>query len=109
MAQMTKKQVVYLLLALSGAVGTWYFNLQMADLSQFFVLMWETPVSSSITVDVMVASFTFIMWMVPEGKRLGMSPWLIVGLLVLTWLIAFAFTFPLFMFFRERTLLAKQG
>ncbi len=47
MNQLTMKRVVYLLLALSGAVGTWYFNLQLVDLSQFFALAWETPVSSS--------------------------------------------------------------
>ena len=98
------KQILYLLLALAGAAGTWYFNLQMADLSQFFSAVWETPLSSSLSMDLIVSLLTYVVFMWPEGRRLGMSPWLLVTILVSAGLIAFAFSFPLFMFFRERAL-----
>ena len=101
---MTPKQFIYLALAIAGAVGTWYFNLQIEDLSTFFTAVWDTPLTSSLMIDLIVAGFTFFVFMWPEGRRLGISPWLLVGLLLVTGMVAFAFSFPLFMFFRERAI-----
>lgn len=97
-------QTVYLVLAVAGAVGTWFFNLQMADLDTFFIQVWDTPLMSSLAVDLLVVGLAFYVLMATEGRRLRMSPLLLVALGVLSWLVAVACAFPLFLFFRERAL-----
>jgi len=97
-------QALYLVLAIAGAVGTWFFNLQMPDLSTFFTQVWDTPLSSSLGVDLLVVVLAFYVLMATEGRRLRMSPLLLVSLGVLTWLVAVACALPLFLFFRERAL-----
>ncbi len=97
-------QVIYLVLAISGGVGTWFFNLQMAELSTFFTQVWDTPLMSSLAVDLLVVVLTFYVLMAMEGRRLRMSPLLLVSLGVLAWLVAVACALPLFLFFRERAM-----
>ena len=104
MRSATVPQTIYLLLAIAGAVGTWTFNLQMADLSGFFVQVWDTPLSSSLAVDLLVVVLAFYLLMFVDGRRLRMSPVLLVVLGVLTWLVALACALPLFLYFRERAL-----
>ncbi len=96
-------QLVYLVLAVAGAAGTWFFNLQMDDLGGFFTQIWDTPLSSSLGVDLLVVVATFYVLMFVEGRRLGMPRALLVALGVLAWLVAIACALPLFLFFRERT------
>lgn len=100
----TVHQTAYLVLAVAGALGTWFFNLQVADLSSFFTQVWDAPLSSSLAVDLLVVVLSFYVLMAVEGRRLKMSPLLLVGLGVLTWLVAVACALPLFLFFRERAL-----
>ncbi len=102
-------QIVYLALALCGAVGTWFFNLQMADLSTFFTQVWDTPLMSSLAVDLLVVGSAFYVLMAVEGRRLRMSPLLLVFLAILTWLVAVACALPLFLFFRERALATAES
>ena len=60
--------------------------------------------SSSAAVDLLVAFTAGSIFMITEGRRLKMrAPWLYV---VFGAVIAFAFTFPLFLLVRERTLRA---
>lgn len=106
---LTSKQIIYLILAIAGAIGTWTFNLQMESPSQFFVAAWATPLSSSLMTDLLVAVITYYVFMFPEGRHLSINIWLLIVLAVLTFAIAFAFTFPLFMFFRERALLRQKS
>ena len=47
--------------------------------------------------------------MVVEGRRLGFRPLTIVLLVVLSFVVAVAFTFPLFLALRERALLTAPG
>ena len=101
-------QVVYLALSIAGAVGTWFFNLQMPDLSTFFTQVWDTPLMSSLAVDLLVVVLAFYVLMAVEGQRLQMSKLLLVFLGVLTWLVAVACALPLFLFFRERALAGHQ-
>ncbi|MEM9459626.1 MAG: DUF2834 domain-containing protein [Myxococcota bacterium] len=101
---MSALQLLYLALAIAGATGTWYFNLQMDDLSQFFALTWETPVSSSMAVDLLVVVAAFYVLMATEGRRLGIHPAILVILAVLTMVVALAFALPMFLFFRQRAL-----
>lgn len=102
-------QGLYLALAVVGAVGTWWFNLQMDDLGGFFVQVWETPLSSSLGVDLTVVVLAFYLLMATEGRRLGMSKALLVGLGVLALMIAVACALPLFLFFRERALASAES
>ncbi|HSH01229.1 MAG TPA: DUF2834 domain-containing protein [Anaerolineae bacterium] len=104
MKNLTKTQLLFLGLSLLGIIWPWYYNLQMTDISQFFSVMWDTPVSSSLSADITVAVLTFFVWMIPEGRRVGIRPWVLATLGLLTFLIAFAFTFPFFMFLRARAL-----
>lgn len=97
-------QLAYLALSVCGAVGTWYFNLQMEDLASFFSAVWDTPLSSSLGVDLLVVIFAYYVLMVTEGRRLNMSTGLLVFLALLTWAVALACSLPLFLFFRERAL-----
>ncbi|RZT85332.1 uncharacterized protein DUF2834 [Pseudonocardia sediminis] len=97
------RQIVYGVLAVVGLVGTWYFNLAHgSDLSTYVPDWFTTAASSSAAVDLIVAFVAGAVFMVAEGRRVGMRlAWVfpVVGLLV-----AFAFAFPLFLLLRERAL-----
>ena len=95
---------VYLLLAVAGLIGTWWFNVlaivQMAD----FIgdLVTSGPAVSSITVDLLVVAVAGSVFIIVEARRLRMRfGWLYV---VGAGLTAFAFTFPLFLAMRQRRL-----
>jgi hypothetical protein len=99
------KQWLYLLLTIVGGLSTWYFNLQFfaaaedASLGAFIAETGTTLPAQSINADIAVASFTFLIWMWIEGRRLKMKGlWIYT---MLTFLVAFAFSFPLFLLFRE--------
>ncbi len=105
---MINKQHVYLILAFLGLVATWYFNLQFyltaedTSLMNFIALTGDTFPALSIKVDIAIAAITFLIWMILEGRRLQMKRLWVYA--VLTFLVAFAFSFPLFLYFRERKL-----
>ena len=56
----------------------------------------------SFGADLSVVVLTFFLFMIPESLRLRIKYWWI--LIPLTFLIAIAFTFPLFLYMRENTL-----
>ena len=95
---------VYLLLAVAGLLGTWWFNVlaivQMADF--IGVLVTSGPAVSSITVDLLVVAAAGSVFIIVEARRLRMRfGWLYV---VGAGLTAFAFTFPLVLAMRRRRL-----
>lgn len=92
---------VYALLAVAGLIGTWYFNLQFSgDGGQSYVQAWfANPASSSAAVDVIITAVAACLFYLREGARLGWR-WT-VALIPLTFLVALAFTFPLFLAVRE--------
>ena len=101
---MTKRQWLYLILAVAGLILTWYHNIAFAlDGGGLIAFVREGMVnhaSSSLTLDVTVAAITFGVWMWHESRRLGMpGRWLY---LLATFGIAVAFAFPFFLFMRER-------
>ena len=106
---MNLKVAVYGALAVLGVVWTGYFNLQAMEaglgVSAFFTLGFVNPVSSSLTADLVVACLAFLAWLPFEARRLEMRNWWIY--VVVTFGVAFAFSFPLFLFMRERKLLAQ--
>lgn len=101
--------VVWFGLAAFGVAGTWYFNiLSFTDSSIGYLEGWfANPASSSAAVDVIVVALAACVFMVAEGVRLGWARWVWV-LVPLSFLIAIAFTLPLFLGLRELSLRARR-
>lgn len=105
----TAAMAIYAVLAVVGLVGTWYFNLTFVggDGGESYLAAWfANPASSSAAVDVIVAAVAACVFFVREGARLHWR-WSL-ALIPLTFLVALAFTFPLFLFLRERHLSAAR-
>lgn len=101
------RQIIYLLLAVTGLILTWYHNvLFMMDngtnLLTFIGAMGANYATLSIGWDIVIAFMAFAFWLPHEARRTGVRHWWVF--LVLGGCIAFAFSFPLFLFFRERRL-----
>jgi hypothetical protein len=104
--------VVYGVLAVAGLVGSWYFNLLFfaTEPGASYVGSWfANAASSSAAVDLIVVATAACVLMVREGRRLGMAPWALVTLVVLSFAVAVSFTFPLFLALRERRLALRAG
>ncbi|MEZ5003099.1 MAG: DUF2834 domain-containing protein [Chitinophagales bacterium] len=108
----TTKQIIYLLLAAAGLVGTWYFNIKFfttADdpsLLNYIAQTRTTFPAKSFNIDLLICLLTFFAWYIPEAIKLKMKNWWVF--IILSYGIAFAFAFPLFLFFRERKMLRNQ-
>ena len=102
MQNLSPIQRLYLVFSVSGAIGTWFFNLQIEDLSGFFFDAWATPLNCSLSMDLTVVVLAFLTFMLAEHRRWVFSPLTIGVLMVLAVVIAVAFTLPLFLFLRER-------
>ncbi len=97
---------IYLFFALAGMIVPWYFNIQYilhGEESLTFLRMFEhgmaTPLTSSLTTDLLIGATPFVIWMMVEAKRLQMKYSLLY--IVATLLIAFAFACPFFLLMRE--------
>ena len=102
------RSITYLLLALAGLVGTWYFNFLAITQSRNFFADWSsTPAVLSATTDLFVVATAASVFIFFESKRLKIKYWwlFILG----SFVTAIAFTFPLFMALRERKLLSQSN
>ena len=103
-----KYKYIYLLLSIVGLIATWYFNIQFyltADdttLSNFIALSNSTLPSKSISADISVVVITFFVWMIYESRKLKIKHWWVI--IPLTFLVAIAFSFPLFLYMRATKL-----
>ncbi|MDP3208932.1 MAG: DUF2834 domain-containing protein [Rhodoglobus sp.] len=98
----TPLAITWLALSIVGLVGTWTFNVLAITQLRDFIGDWVNsgPAVSSLTVDLLVVAVAGSVLIVVESRRLGMrGAWIYI---VLSGLIAFAFTFPLFLAMRER-------
>ncbi|WP_294181932.1 DUF2834 domain-containing protein [uncultured Schumannella sp.] len=98
--------VVWIALAVLGLIGTWYFNLSFFAGGQgadYLGSWFANAASSSAAVDLIVVASAASIFMVVEGIRLGWARWIWL-LVVLSFAIAIAFTFPLFLGLRELAL-----
>lgn len=105
----TPLAIVWLVLAIAGLVGTWYFNVLSIVAARDFIGDWvgSGPAVSSLGVDLFVVAIAGSILIIVEARRLGMRfGWLYVALSGLT---AFAFTFPMFLAMRERRLQAARA
>jgi Terpene cyclase DEP1 len=94
----------YLLTAIAGAAGTWFYNLRF-DGDSYLGSWFANDAAASAAVDLIVVASVASVWMLVEGRRIGMRGASIHVLAVPT--IAIAFSFPLFLARRERHL-ARQ-
>jgi hypothetical protein len=98
---------VYLAVAVIGLVGTAWFNVQsvLNPSGETFVAAWfANPSVSSLSWDLLATASAASIFIILEGRRLGIRLyWLYV---VLSFVTAVGFTFPLFLAVRERRLAA---
>lgn len=103
----TPRELLYLVLAAVGLVGTWTYNviaiLERRDYLGDWVL--SGPSVSSLFTDLLVVAVAAVIFMIVEARRLRIRRvWLF---LLAVPLIALAFAFPLFLAFRERAIAAR--
>jgi hypothetical protein len=100
--------LLYGLIAVCGLVGTWYFNVASFSAGESYLGGWfASAASSSAAIDVLVVAVAACVFFVLEGRRLGMRhTWVLIPL---TLVVALAFTFPLFLAWRERTLTRSRA
>ncbi|WP_020531496.1 DUF2834 domain-containing protein [Flexithrix dorotheae] len=104
----SRPELIYLFLTILGLLLPWYFNIQFfltepdTSIGNFVALTFLSYPSISINMDLTVCLLTYFVWFIPEAIRLKIKNWWIF--IVLCFLIAFAFSFPLFMLVRERKL-----
>ncbi len=95
---------VYGVAAVAGLGGTWFYNLRSRSVPGGFpagyLRAWfANPASSSAAVDLIAVFGVSGVFMVVEGRRVGMrAPWAYPLLALPS---ALAFTFPLFLLVRE--------
>ena len=103
-----KLKYIYLLLAIAGICFPWYYNaLWFQTVEDPSFLNFINDVNSafagkSISADLSVVVITFFVFYIYESLRLKIKYWWI--LIPLTFLVAIAFTFPLFLYMRAITL-----
>jgi hypothetical protein len=103
-----KLKNIYLCLAILGIVYTWYYNIlyfQSVENASFIGFMQDAQINfagKSFGADLTVVVFTFFVFLISESVRLKIKFWWV--LIPLTFLIAVTFTFPLFLYFRQRKL-----
>lgn len=99
---------LYLILSILGLGLTWYFNAQFylmeedTSISNFIALTVTTWPAKSISADISVVAMCFVVWMINESLRLKIKYWWLV--LISTFIVALAFSFPLFMYLREKSI-----
>ena len=100
------RSITYLVLSLVGLIGCWYFNiLAIQQGSDFFEDWGSTPAVQSATTDLFVTATAASIFIFFEGKRLKMK--YVWAYILFSFITAIAFTFPLFLAFRERLLNSK--
>ena len=106
---LTPRQLFYAALSAIGLIATWYFNLRFIAESggtfsvvEFVRAGYANSAASSLSNDLAVGTIAFLTWSFAEARRLRIPHWWVF--VVLTFGVAFACAFPLFLFVRERKL-----
>jgi hypothetical protein len=100
---------VYLAIAAIGLVGTAYFNIKgfTEPSDSFFAEWFANSAVISLSIDLLAVASAASIFIILEGRRLGMRwYWLYV---LASFVTAVAFTFALFLAMRERKLAAGEG
>ena len=111
-----KKQTLsylYLSLSILGAILPMLANIEFAkeygnsfDILNFIALANANPAAQSISRDLLVGASAVFIWIVNESKKLNIkNMWIVyIG----TFLLAFAFSAPFFLFLRERRIIELE-
>ena len=101
----TTRQYLYLALSVIGLITAWWLNgIASFEGANYLDAWFGTPVDWVLSVDLLIVALAVAVFMIYEAKKLGMKRvWLYF---LISGITALAFTFPLFMFFRERRKLA---
>ena len=108
---MHKKYVIrsriYFVLAAIGLITAWVFNgIATMQGANYLTAWFATPVDWVLSIDLLIVAISVAVFMIYEANRLGMKRvWLYF---LLSGITALAFTFPLFMAFRERKQLENR-
>jgi len=104
---------LYLLLAIFGAILPMMANFDFAreygntfDIRNFISLANANPAAQSISRDLLVGASAIFVWIINESKKLQIKNMWIVYLG--TFLVAFAFSAPFFLFLRERRIIELE-
>ena len=101
---------IYFFLSIIGAFLTMQANYNFVieygsnfDIKQFILLANANPAAISISRDLLIGASAVFIWIVNESKKLEIkNMWIVyIG----TFLIAFAFSAPFFLFLRERRII----
>ena len=105
---------IYLFLSILGAILPMMANFDYLkeygssfDVMNFISLANANPAAQSISRDLLIGASAIFIWIVNESKKLNVkNMWLVyLG----TFLIAFAFSAPLFLFLRERRIIELEN
>lgn len=100
-----KRKHIFLGLSILGLCYTWFYNIQYfltvenASFLNFFKTAESSLPGKSYGADLLVVVLTFFVFLYFESKRLKIKRWWL--LIPLSFLVAVAFTFPLFLYIRE--------
>lgn len=103
-----KLKYIYLFLAGFGLIIPWYFNIQFylteenTSIINFIEQTTTTFPAKSINADISIIVIAFLIWMTVESRKLKIKHWWIIY--PLTFLIAAAFSIPLFLYMRANRL-----
>jgi Ca2+/Na+ antiporter len=100
----TPLAITYLVVSIVGLIGTWTLNILAINGQSSFFGEWfsNPPATQSLQVDLLVLAVASGIFIVVEGRRLGMRwAWVFLPLAAVT---AAAFAVPLFLALRERRL-----
>ena len=104
---------LYLFLSILGAILPMLSNFDFAmeygnsfDIKNFIALANANPAAQSISRDLLVGATAVFIWIINESKKLNIrNMWIVyIG----TFLIAFAFSAPFFLFLRERRIIELE-
>ena len=98
---------LYLIISISGLITAWVFNaLAVFEQADYLASWFGSAVDWVLSLDLLIVILATVVFMLAEAKRLGMkNVWLYF---LASGITAAAFTFPLFMFFRERKILKNK-
>ena len=104
---------LYLFLSILGAILPMMANFDFAmeygnnfDIKNFISLANANPAAQSISRDLLVGASAIIIWIINESKKLNIKNMWVVYFG--TFLIAFAFSAPFFLFLRERRFIEME-
>ena len=100
-----KRQSIFLLLAIVGAIAPWFFFAQFfgaEGLAGAFVpALFANGAAGGFTTDLLISSLVFWIFLFPEARRTGLGrPWIYV---LINLAIGLSCALPLFLWARERT------